>query len=101
MPSQTENNVRSAATVSNRSLLGQSFIGFRDGKSSAGPLYAVNPTTGQQIEPAFYSANVEEIQQAVARAVEAFDVYRRTSGRVRGGFLRKIAEKIESIAADI
>jgi 2,5-dioxopentanoate dehydrogenase len=101
MPSQTENNVRSAATVSNRSLLGQSLIGFRDGKSSAGPLYAVNPTTGQQIEPAFYSANVEEIQQAVARAVEAFDVYRRTSGRVRGGFLRKIAEKIESIAADI
>ena len=41
------------------------------------------------------------MEQTAALAAKASDVYRLTSGRVRGAFLRNIAEKIESIASDI
>src|SRR5690348_12908812 len=101
MPSQTENDARSAATLTAQSLTGRSLIGFREGKASAEPFFAINPLTGQQIEPAFISATADDVDEAVRLAAESFHVYRLTSGRVRGALLRKIAEKIESIESDI
>jgi len=82
-------------------LSGRSLIGFREGSGSAEPLYARNPTTGQQLEPAFISATAEEVDRAAQLAAEAFKTYSRTPGRDRGALLRKIAEKIEAITNDI
>src|SRR5581483_5982207 len=86
----------SIATLSGRSL-----IGFRQGEGKGEPQHATDPTTGKALEPGFISPTAEEIELAVRLAAEAFPVYRRTSGRDRGAFLRKIAEKIEGIAPDI
>jgi alpha-ketoglutaric semialdehyde dehydrogenase len=82
-------------------LSGRSLIGFREGAGSGDPLYAHDPTTGQQLQPGFIPATAEELDRAVNLAADAFKSYSHTSGRERGAFLRKIAEKIESITGDI
>jgi NADP-dependent aldehyde dehydrogenase len=53
------------------------------------------------LQPGFIPATAEEIELAVHLSAEAFEVYQRVSGRDRGAFLRTIAAKIESIAAEI
>src|SRR5450755_1102187 len=87
--------------VSISKLSGRSLIGFREGTGVGPAMYASNPITGERMQPGFIPATAEEVELAVRLAAEAFDVYRRVSGRGRGAFLRKIAEKIEAIAADI
>jgi len=82
-------------------ISGRSLIGFRDGAGSGNPLYARNPTTGQELQPGFIPATAEEVDRAAHLAADAFKSYSRTSGRERGAFLRKIADKIESITGDI
>lgn len=82
-------------------ISGRSLIGFRDGAGSGEPLYAWNPITGQQLQPGFIPATAEEVERAVHLAAEAFHHYSRTSGRLRGAFLRTIAAKIESILGEI
>ncbi len=81
-------------------LSGRSLIGFREGAGEGEPFYAVDPTTGQRIDPGFTSASAEEVEFAVRLSAEAFERYGRISGRERGAFLRKIAANIEAIAAD-
>jgi alpha-ketoglutaric semialdehyde dehydrogenase len=82
-------------------LSGRSLIGFRDGGGPSEPLYATDPTNGQQLQPGFISATADEVELAARLAAEAFAAYSRVSGRERGAFLRKIAAKIESIAGDV
>jgi 2,5-dioxopentanoate dehydrogenase len=82
-------------------ISGRSLIGFREGAGSGDPLYARDPATGQQLQPGFIPATTEEVDCAVKLAADAFKIYSRTTGRDRGAFLRKIAEKIEAITDDI
>src|SRR5690349_14371915 len=82
-------------------IRGRSLIGFREGAGSSDPLYAHDPTTGQRLQPGFIPATAEEVDRAVKLAADAFKTYSHTSGRERGAFLRKIADKIESIMGDI
>ena len=82
-------------------LSGRSLIGFREGAGSGDPLYAWDPTTGQPLQPGFIPATPEEVDHAAQLAADAFHEYSRTSGRERGAFLRKIADKIEAITGDI
>ena len=82
-------------------LSGRSLIGFREGAGTGELLYATDPTTGQHLQPGFIPATGEEVELAARLSAEAFEVYRRTPGRERGAFLRKIAAKIESIAEEV
>src|SRR6204780_4905664 len=82
-------------------LSGRSLIGFREGNGSSEPLFATDPTTGQHLQPGFISATADEVELAVRLAADTFADFSRVSGRDRGAFLRKIAAKIESIAADV
>jgi NADP-dependent aldehyde dehydrogenase len=82
-------------------LSGRSLIGFQQGNSSGEPFCATDPTTGHFLQPGFFAATKEEVDLAGRLASDAFVAYGRTSGRVRGAFLRTLAEKIESIASEI
>src|ERR1700728_4762543 len=82
-------------------LFGRSLIGFREGNGAGELSYATDPTTGQQLQPGFAAATAEDVELAARLASEAFALYSRVPGRDRGAFLRTIASKIESIAADI
>jgi 2,5-dioxopentanoate dehydrogenase len=82
-------------------LSGRSLIGFREGAGTGEPLYATDPTSGKHLQPGFIPASNEEVDLAVRLAADAFDVYRRASGRDRGAFLRRIADKIDGITEEI
>jgi NADP-dependent aldehyde dehydrogenase len=82
-------------------LSGRSLIGFREGNGSGEPSFATDPTSGQRLQPGFVAATAEEVEIAVRLGSDAFAAYGRIPGSDRGAFLRKIAAKIESIAADI
>jgi NADP-dependent aldehyde dehydrogenase len=82
-------------------LEGRSLIGFREGSTAHGTFRAHNPVTGEALEPPFYSALSEEVDEAAKLAHEAFESYSRLTGRERGKFLRTIAANIESIAGEL
>ena len=78
-------------------LSGRSILGAGSASAQGKAFRAVNPATGQEIEPVFYSATAAEIEQAAHLAEQAFDDWSRASGKTKGALLRKIAEKIESL----
>src|SRR5215469_8341614 len=84
-----------------KNLSGKSLIGSRETTTAGELFYAVNPATGNELQPGFSSAIAEDIESAVRLAAEAFDTYRKKSGRERGALLRKIAENIEAIAHEV
>ena len=55
---------------------------------------AVNPATGEAIEPAFAFAGPEEVERACALAWDAFHIYRETGLDERARFLETIATNI-------
>lgn len=78
------------------SLQGTSFIGAQRGTGSKVTTQAVNPATGEALEPQYVSATEAEVARALELAAEAFPIYSRKSGKERGVFLRAIAEEIEA-----
>ena len=87
--------------ASKTTLAGRSLIGLREGSGTGEPAFATNPATGARLQPGFVPATAQEVDRAVHLAAQAFETYQRVSGRDRGAFLRAIAAKIESIAAEI
>ena len=82
-------------------LSGKSIIGFRRGASDGDAIHAINPSTAEKIGPTFYSATGEEVDEAARLASRAFENYRRTSGKQKAAFLRRIAENIESLGDEL
>src|SRR5580765_29438 len=78
-------------------ILGKSLIGFRDSAPTSAPFSAWNPSTGEEIAPAFFSASPDDVHRAAELASEAFPSYSRLPGRERASFLNRIASRLESI----
>ena len=55
---------------------------------------AINPATGETLEPAFAFAGPEEVERACALAWEAVQTYRETGLEERARFLETIAANI-------
>lgn len=87
--------------MSHSQISGHSLIGSRQASSAGEAFYAVDPTSGQNLQPGFVSATTEEADATVRLAAEAFEHYRQVSGRARGAFLRTIAARIEATAPQI
>jgi len=82
-------------------LLGTSFIGFSRSSGEEPWLHAVQPGTGDKLEPAFLTATSSEVDHALALAARAFPVYSALPRSARAGFLRAIAVEIEAVTEDI
>lgn len=78
-------------------LTGKSLIGSSRGDHRGDTFRGFNPTTGEQLEPAYYSVSLAELNEAARLAEQAFSAYRLLSGRQKAHFLRKIAENIEAL----
>ena len=52
---------------------------------------------GARLEPAYHECTAEEAGRACAAALDAFAVYRRTTGADRARFLRAIADEIMAL----
>src|SRR5882762_11193592 len=78
-------------------LTGKSIIGFTRSASNGGAFNGVDPSTGAELEPAYYSATAAEVDTAAQLADRAFASYGRVPGKDKAALLRKIAENIESL----
>ncbi len=73
-------------------LTGVSLIGANSGAPHGRGFSGINPANGAKIEPAFYTATSDDIDQAANLAADAFPVFASRSGRERAGLLRRIAD---------
>jgi len=78
-------------------LTGNLLIGQRPVTGSREAIRAIDPSTGQTLEPAYLGGTGEHVAQACALAWAAFDAYRETSLEQRAEFLEAIATQIEAI----
>jgi alpha-ketoglutaric semialdehyde dehydrogenase len=62
---------------------------------------AVDPSTGQLIEPAFTVSTTDDVADACGRAATAFDTYREVAPESRAAFLETIATNLEARGEDL
>ena len=73
---------------------GEMFIGGRSLRGGSGEVRAVNPATGETLEPVYGGASRAELDEACRLAWEAFDDYRSRPPEARAAFLEAIAQNI-------
>lgn len=78
-------------------LKGQQIIGQNTVAAKGAPFQAVNPATGEQLEPVYASGGPDEIRRACELAGAATAEYRNASIQRRAAFLDAIAEQIEAL----
>jgi NADP-dependent aldehyde dehydrogenase len=76
------------------SLTGHNLLGA-DAVPGAGIAFrAVDPASGEKLEPDFREADAAQVDRAVRAAERAFQKYGRTTPDVRAHFLRGIADEL-------
>ena len=80
---------------------GSMFIGSRTVQGSVGEVRAINPETGETLEPAYAGATREQLDEACRLAAEAFDSYRGTDPEARAAFLERIAQNILELGDEL
>jgi len=83
------------------SLTGDILIGSKRLSGIGATFKAVNPATGEVLEPAFAFAGAAEVARAGALAAAAFDIYRETAPEARAAFLESIAAEILALGDDL
>ena len=81
----------------NVELTGTSIIGQSRSSETANTFHAYDPTTGNAVEPPFFSATLNELDRAAALADKARIPFGNTACRERAKFLRSIADNIEAL----
>lgn len=82
-------------------ITGDPIIGDDAASSSEKEFRATNPSTGEQLSPAFALATAADVDRACRLADEAFDVYRSASLDARAAFLERIADNVEAIGPEL
>ncbi|MFL6675205.1 MAG: aldehyde dehydrogenase (NADP(+)) [Massilia sp.] len=80
---------------------GDLLIGATRVRGSADAFRAVNPATGLEIEPAFSSGTLADVERACSLAWQAFDSYRETTLEQRAAFLEQVACNILDIGPQL
>ncbi|MES2258017.1 MAG: aldehyde dehydrogenase (NADP(+)) [Pseudomonadota bacterium] len=82
-------------------MIATSIIGATLAHAGIGEFYAVDPATGEQVEPPFSLASLADAGRACALADEAFDIYRATTPQARAAFLERIAQAILDLGDEL
>ncbi|MGH9605002.1 MAG: aldehyde dehydrogenase (NADP(+)) [Terracidiphilus sp.] len=82
-------------------LTGQSILNGQAAQGTGPVFSAFDPATGSPLDPPFHSASLDGVDRAAQLAEEAFATYGQLPGRERAAFLRRIADSIETIAAEL
>ncbi|PCM45968.1 aldehyde dehydrogenase (NADP(+)) [Marinobacter sp. ANT_B65] len=82
-------------------LNGHQLIGQESFAARGKPIYAINPATGERIEPGYGGCGIEEVDRACQLAWTVFDKYRETTLTARADFLEEIAAQIEAIGDEL
>lgn len=87
----------SRATGHEPAFTGHQLIGGASTPGDDGSFHAVDPRTGQELDPPFTAASAAQAGRAASLAAQAFDTYRHTMPEVRAAFLDSIADRIEGL----
>ncbi|SOE22217.1 NADP-dependent aldehyde dehydrogenase [Spirosomataceae bacterium TFI 002] len=82
-------------------ITGSNIIGFSSSSEGTVAIQAVNPANGDVLGPLFYKATSDELELAVNVAKNAFEVYRKKSGKEKANFLEQIAAEIEALGDEL
>jgi NADP-dependent aldehyde dehydrogenase len=82
-------------------LHGVSLIGFETGARNGAAFHGIDPSTGETLEPSYFTASSDDIGRAVNLADEAFPIYSNLSGAARGQLLRTVAANLEANADEL
>jgi NADP-dependent aldehyde dehydrogenase len=82
-------------------LHGVSLIGFETGAHNGAAFHGIDPSTGETLEPSYFTASSDDIGRAVNLADEAFPIYSNLSGAARGQLLRTVAANLEANADEL
>ena len=83
----------SDSTSAAYAISGHSLIAGQVFANEGAQFYGYDPSSGGELQPVFFSATAEDVQHAVAAAVEASAALAATSGRERGRLLRSRSEE--------
>ncbi|MBZ0330797.1 aldehyde dehydrogenase (NADP(+)) [Halomonas sp. ANAO-440] len=78
-------------------LQGKMLIGREAVSGSSKPINAVNPATGENLEPTYEGGGKAEVERACQLAEAAFGTYRETTLEQRAVFLETVASEIEAV----
>lgn len=82
-------------------ITGKSIIAGISTPGFDGVTRAVDPASGNTLDPEFTLVGPEEVHAAARAAAEAFDAYRATSPEQRAAFLERIAENLAAVEGQI
>ncbi|UYG05024.1 aldehyde dehydrogenase (NADP(+)) [Halomonas sp. LR3S48] len=82
-------------------LQGKMLIGQEAVSGSSTPIHAVNPATGERLEPTYVGGSKAEVERACELAEAAFGTYRETTLELRATFLEAVAGEIEAIGDEL
>jgi len=82
-------------------LTGKNIIGNALSADGSDVFQAENPATGKAIDPSFHEATLQEINNAVQKAEDAFQHYRQKSGNDKAALLEAIADEIVSLGDEL
>ncbi len=86
-------------TFTGRSIIGD--LPAKDAKQNGthrdAPFTAIDPATGQVLDPEYLSASAEDVERATSAAEQAFPVYGQCSGTEKAFLLRAIAQGLDAI----
>ena len=75
-------------------IQGLSLIGDRTAQEDKEHFSAVSPLTNKELQPRFYSASIDDVEQAAILAEATFPKFANTASWERAAFLRAIAENL-------
>lgn len=79
------------------SIQGKMLIGQQRVNGNGRLIHAVNPATGERLEPGYGAGDAAEVERACQLAWEAFHIYRQRPLKERAAFLRAVASEIEGV----
>ena len=82
-------------------LTGLSLIGSQRAAPGESTFNAINPATGEVMQPAYHSASAGETDAACQLAAEAFPDFASVPGKERAVFLRRCADKIDALVEEL
>jgi 2,5-dioxopentanoate dehydrogenase len=78
-------------------ISGRNLIGYDTSSQGTVGIQAINPASGEPLEPLFFKATASELNWAVEKAQRAFSLYKNKTGEEKARFLETIAAEIENL----
>lgn len=82
-------------------ISGHMLLGAEEVMGTSKQIYAINPATGEKIEPAFGGGTQSDVDLACEKAVRAFSGFRNLTNEARAAFIDSCADNIMALGDEL